>query len=358
MLSLALTRASAANPIISPEVAPDGQVTFRYADTGASRVAVSISNVPKSLPMSKTDGIWSVTSPALPPETYWYSFIVDNRGVLDPANRNVQPNLVYMDSSFTIPSTTPQPWDEQDIPHGVVHHHRYTTHVAAGLPGNHSDFYVYTPPGYDPAAKVPYPVLYLLHGYSDYADGWFTLGHADRILDRLIADQKAKPMVIVTPFGYGDMVILKDYDSHVDRNDALFENVLLSEVMPQAEAAYNISKEKEGRAIAGLSMGGDQAARIGLAHPELFSSVGCFSGNSDVVAAAVTQGKYDAAKAGLKVLWVGAGTGEGDDLIQTRAIVASLRSRGFKVVGLEVPGMHVWPVWHRDLVNFVPLLFR
>jgi enterochelin esterase-like enzyme len=357
-LAFVVARAVATSPLVSPEVSPDGRVTFRFADTGALEVKVSIGNVPKSIPLSRKDGVWSVTIPALPPETYRYTYFVDGQAELDPVNLAVVHSLVYLNSAFTIPAAAPQPWDEQDVPHGVLHHHRYTTHVAEGLPGNSSEYYVYTPPGYDPAAKEPYPVLYLLHGYSDYADDWFTQGNADWILERLIADKKAKPMVIVAPLGYGDMAILKDYDSHLDRNDELFERALVSEVMPQVEAAYNVSRDKDGRAIAGLSMGGDQSVRIGLAHPELFSSVGCFSGNSDFIAAAIKRGQYDAAKAALKVLWVGSGTGEGDDFVQTQSITASLRSRGFKVVGINEPGMHTWIVWHRDMVDFLPLLFR
>jgi len=160
------------------------------------------------------------------------------------------------------------------------------------------------------------------------------------------------------PIGNGDMTILKDYESHVDRNDALFERVLLGEVMPQVEAAYHVSPRPEDRAIAGLSMGGDQSVRIGLTHPALFSSVGCFSGASDFIQAAIGRGDYDAAKANLRVLWVGSGTGEGEGLAHTRMAIAALRARGFTVSGLEAPGMHTWNVWHPDLVDFVPRLFR
>jgi enterochelin esterase-like enzyme len=357
-LAVALSRSRAAGPLKSPEVGRDGTVTFRYADTGASKVEVSLANVAANLEMVEKDGIWTATSPVLPPETYWYSFIVDGKGELDPANNTVNPNLIYLSSAVTVPTRTPQPWDEQDVPHGVVHHHRYTSHIVQGLPGGNSDYYVYTPPGYDPSAAVSLPVLYLLHGYSDTAEDWTQLGKADVILDNLIAAGKATPMVVVMPLGYGDMAILKGYEPGLDKNDALFERVLLEEVMPAVESQYNIARRREGRAIAGLSMGGDQSLRIGLGHPDLFASVGGFSGNSDFVLNAVNAGKYDAKKANLQVLWLSSGTHEGDDLTQTHTIIAALRGRGFTVVGEEAEGMHTWIVWHQDLIHFAPLLFR
>jgi enterochelin esterase family protein len=344
---------------VSPEVGADGRVTFRYADTGASKVEVSIANVASKLELAKKDGIWTGTSAVLPPETYGYSFIVDGRVGLDPVNGTVIRSLIYLSNAFTIPSLTPQAWDIQDVPHGVVHHHHYTSHIVQGLPGGNSDYFVYTPPGYDPSAADPLPVLYLLHGYSDTAEDWTLRGNADVILDSLIAAGKAKPMVIVTPLGYGDMGFVKeDYDTGVDHNAALFERVLLGEIMPAVESQYHVARRRQGRAIAGLSMGGDESLRIGLGHPDLFASVGGFSGNSDFVMAAIDAGKYDAKKADLKVLWLSSGTGEGDDLVQTRKIVAALRARGFTVVGEEPEGMHTWMVWHQNLTHFAPLLFR
>ncbi|HZZ17928.1 MAG TPA: alpha/beta hydrolase-fold protein [Opitutaceae bacterium] len=356
-LALMAPLCQGADAVKSPEVSADGRITFRYADAGAKEVLVSVANIADPLPLSKKDGVWSVTTPPMAPETYWYSFSIDGRPGLDPANPDVRPNLVYLDSFVTVPSSTPEPWDEQDIPHGIVHQHHYTTHVVQGLAGNHSEFCVYTPPGYDPSAAQPYPVLYLLHGYGSDAESWITLGHAERILDSLIAARKAKPMVVVMPFGYGDMTILKDYDSHVDKNDELFVQALLTEVMPQAEAAYHVSREGKGRALAGLSMGGDQSIRIGLRHPELFSFVGCMSGASDFVLAAAGRGDYDGAK-NVRLLWIGSGTNEGDGLTNAHALAATLARHGFSPVGFDTPGMHVWPVWHRDLIDLAPRLFQ
>jgi enterochelin esterase family protein len=284
--------------------------------------------------------------------------VVDGRYELDPANPLIEPNLYYLNSSFVVPSATPQPWDEQEVPHGVVHRHRYTTRIAQGFPDNHSEFYVYTPPGYDAGSKEPYPVLYLLHGFSQLASTWVDQGHADHILDNLIAQGKARPMVVVMPYGYGDMEILKGYKEHAARNDALFESALTQEVIPQVESAYHVSRRHEDRAIAGLSMGGDQSMRIGLAHPELFGWVACMSGASDFVKEAVDHGDYDAAKTGLRLLWVGSGTGETEGLPKTHALMAALRARGFTVTGLDAPGMHTWMVWHPDLVDIAPRLFR
>src|SRR5262249_40582060 len=144
-----------------------------------------------------------------------------------------------------------------DVPRGVVHHHFYKSAVAS----DERDYYVYTPPGYDAGPKKRYPVLYLLHGYSDDASAWTSVGLANVILDNLIARKQAKPMVIVMPLGYGTMEVVKAGWGGVRRqelrktNQDKFHDALLDEVMPQVEKSYRISTEASGRAIAGLSMG-------------------------------------------------------------------------------------------------------
>ncbi len=150
--------------------------------------------------------------------------------------------------------------------------------MVTGLPGNRSEFVVYTPPGYDPKAK-PYPVLYLLHVWGDRSDSWNQFGQANLILDNLIAQGKARPMVVVMPLGYGDRKFADDYGlwgDHVavERNLRLFEKALLTEVMPQVESIYNVRKDAAGTAILGASMGGLESTVIGLSHPDRFGWVG------------------------------------------------------------------------------------
>jgi enterochelin esterase-like enzyme len=367
-LLLACGTALAADPapFNSREVHADGSVTFRLRDSGASKVEVYVANIPDNLPLVLKDGIWSVTTPPLDPSLYWYNFIVNGRAQLDPVNPEVYPNLSYLNSFVAVTGTGPLPWVERDVPHGTLHHHYYTSKLVKGLPGGHSDFLVYTPPGYDPSG-APYPVLYLLHGFGQTASNWTLEGHANVILDNLLSEGKARPMLVVMPFGYGDMAVLPgNWDAKIADNDRQFGRVLTEEVMPAVESAYHVEKDRGGRAVAGLSMGGLQSLEIGLNHPDLFAYVGGFSASAaeyheTAFAAALTPKSAD-----LRLLWIGCGTQEtyrqgdkvGDNLSDNRKLEEVLRSRGFTVEDVPLPGMHTWKVWHECLNRFAPLLFR
>jgi hypothetical protein len=195
-------------PYVSPEIHPDDTVTLRLRAPNAQQVDLALEGT--VTPMQKdSDGLWTATTGALVPEIYEYRFVVDGTPILDPRNTDVRDNLQSLWNNLTIPGTPPQPWELQSIPHGIVEHHFYTSQVVLGLFNNQSDYYVYTPPGYDAKAKRSYPVLYLLHGFSDAADGWSTVGKANFILDSLIASGKAKPMIVVMTLGYGNMAALK-----------------------------------------------------------------------------------------------------------------------------------------------------
>ncbi len=161
-------------PFNSSEANPDHTLTFRYQDPAATAVELNIDSAPKPIPMAKgPDGLWTVTTPPLAPEIYSYNFTVDGRPQFDPNNlTHITPNLVYRGDQVELPADTPQPWDTQNVPHGELHRHRYTTAIVQGLPSNESQYVVYTPPGYDPRAKTKYPVLYLLHGWSNTVDTW------------------------------------------------------------------------------------------------------------------------------------------------------------------------------------------
>ena len=346
-------------PLKSCEVSADGSITFRYRDTGARKVEVTLENTADPLVMVETDGVWSVTSLPQKPEIYWYSFWVDGKPQLDPLNGTVFPSLAYLDSFVTVPGRKPQPWDERDVPHGVMHHHFYTSKVVKGLPGGHSDYYVYTPPGYVADAAKRYPVLYLLHGYGQTAADWSTIGKAGMILDNLVADGKAVPMVIVMPFCYGDMdIITEGFEAGVMQNDRLFEEALLNEILPRVESDYRVAGNRDGRAIAGLSMGGLESLEIGLGHPGVFAWIGSFSGTARFLQGAVDEENYDGKTADLRLLWIACGADEGTTLINNRRLVASLKARQYAVTPVEIPGMHTWMVWHDNLIHFAPLLFR
>ncbi len=344
-------------PYVSPEVHADGTATLRLRAPNAQKVAVELEG--KVTPLQQdADGLWTVTTPVLAPEIYAYRFVVDGQPMLDPKNTDVRSNLLSVTDNLTIPGTPPEPWEVQSIPHGIVEHHFYTSQIVLGLPNNQSDYYVYTPPGYSPKARQKYPVLYLLHGFSDAADGWSSVGKANFILDSLIATGKAKPMIVVMTLGYGNMAVLKGMRNPElsAQSYDLYQKALLTEVIPQIEANYHVSKKRDDRAIAGLSMGGHESLFVGLAHPELFAWIGTFSAGLNAKAVAELPAT-NAQKANLRLLWMACGV---DDALlkPNQAVIAALKAEGLPVTAIETPGHHQWPVWRDNLLHFAPLLFQ
>jgi Carbohydrate-binding module 48 (Isoamylase N-terminal domain) len=175
-------------PLVSPEVHADGSVTFRFRDPNAAEVKLWRNwGQTTTVPMQKDDqGVWSITAPSLTPDYYIYKFVADGVELLDPSNHEPVPSLLYLGNVLHVPGPLSLPWEVNDVPHGEIHHHFYKSTVA----GDDRDYYVYTPAGYDPAAKKTYPVLYLLHGFSDDARGWTADGYANVILDNLIVQGK------------------------------------------------------------------------------------------------------------------------------------------------------------------------
>jgi enterochelin esterase-like enzyme len=344
-------------PYLSPEIHADNTVTLRFRAPNAQKVDLVLEGA--VTPMQQdTDGLWTATTSALAPEIYGYRFVVDGTAILDPRNIDVRDNLQSLWSNLTIPGTPPEPWELQSIPHGIVEHHFYTSQVVLGLLNNQSDYYVYTPPGYNAKNKRSYPVLYLLHGYSDAADGWSSVGKANFILDSLIVSGKAKPMIVVMTLGYGNMAVLKPGRTPALSSESvdLFQKALLTEVIPQIEANYRVSRKREDRAIAGLSMGGHESLLIGLTHPELFAWVGTFSAglNTNNIAQLPSATPQ---KANLRLLWMACGV---DDALlkSNRTVIATLKGEGLPVTPIETPGHHQWPVWRDNLIHFAPLLFQ
>src|SRR5260370_1132692 len=198
-------------PIVSPEVHADHTVTFRFRDPNAKEVFLAREGAQRVAMQNDDQGLWSLTTDPLPPDIYGYSFIADGVALIDPSNSLMKPNLLNTQSAVHVPGPSSLPWEINDVPRGMVHHHFYKS----GVVGDNRDYYVYTPPGYDPASKKLYPVLYLLHGYSDGADGWSAVGRANVILDNLIAQGKAKPMLIVMPLCDGAPEIVSPTDGRL-----------------------------------------------------------------------------------------------------------------------------------------------
>ncbi len=347
--------------VVSPEVHADRSVTYHFRAPNAKAVAVAIEGRESPIPMENDgEGLWSVTAPPMEPDYYGYSFVVDGTNLIDPLNPLLKFNLLWMSNMVHIPGPSSLPWELNEVPHGVIHHHFYKS----GVVGDQRDYYVYTPPDYDPGAKTLYPTLYLLHGFSDDASGWTAVGRAHVILDNLIAEGKAKPMLVVMTLGYGAPEILKrDFSGFrdpnlVNRNLTRFGEALLHEVMPQVEKSYRVSKDRAARAIAGLSMGGSESLFVGLNHIDHFAWIGAFSTGG-------LPGEFDKAfpsldaKANdqLKLLWISCGVD--DRLIGANRMFRDwLKGKSIDHNFVETPGSHTWMVWRRNLATFAPMLFR
>ena len=347
-------------PIQSPEVHPDRSVTFRFRAPNAKEVALDLEGA-KGTPMEKDEqGVWSATTGPLDPDFYGYSFSVDGVSLNDPSNPAVTPNLLSVGNSVHVPGPASLPWEVNDVPHGALHRHFYKS----GVVGDNRDFYVYTPPGYNPTAKTLYPVLYLLHGFSDDASGWTAVGRAHLILDNLIAQGRAKPMLVVMPLGYGAPEILARNGpswrdrSLVERNFSRFRDALLTEVIPQVEKSYRAAKDRNSRAIAGLSMGGSESLLTGLNTLDRFAWIGAFSSGGMREEFDAAYPSLDAkANAQIRLLWVACGTE--DSLIAiNRRFRDWLKSKDIRHTDIETPGHHTWMVWRRNLAEFAGLLFQ
>lgn len=348
-------------PLITPEVHSDNSVTFRFRAPNAQEVKVTREGTTDPLPMQKDEaGIWTANTAPLPPDYYGYSIVVDGQRAIDPYNHLLKANLLNNENMVHVQGPPSLPWESNDVPHGEIHHHLYRSTVA----NDDRDYYVYTPPGYDPTAKNVYPVLYLLHGYSDDASGWSAVGRANVILDNLIAQGKAKPMIVVMPLGYGTMQIITlgwgawSHTDVRDQNFSRFREALLTEVMPKVEAEYRVIKDRNARAIAGLSMGGSESLLTGLNNLDRFAWVGAFSsGGIPDDFQKDFPGLDRKANQQLKLLWIACGT-EDRLITVNRNLRAWLKEKGIQHTEIETPGMHTWMVWRRNLSEFAPLLFR
>jgi enterochelin esterase-like enzyme len=357
LLTLSMATAQVQN-VVSPEVHADRTVTFRYKDPSAKKVEFSLEGS-DNVAMTKEGSVWTYTSKPLAPDIYGYTFLADGETRLDIHNSVTKPNLIWQSSAVLVSGTPPEAWERQNVPHGTLHHHFYHSDVI----GDDRDFFVYTPPDYR-SSRRSYPVLYLLHGYSDMASGWSEVGKANLILDNLIAQGKAKPMIIVMTLGYGvpdfaspNRPAFPDRDRS-KRNYENYQKALFAEVIPQVEQTYHASRNKRDRAIAGLSMGGAETLLTGLNHVDQFTYVGAFSAGGLDSDFTKDFPAIDATKVNksLKLFSISCGTEDG--LIKiNRDLVKWLGDQKVKVLPIETPGRHTWMVWRRNLITFVESIF-
>jgi enterochelin esterase family protein len=349
-----------AQSLVSPQVLPDGRVTFRLDAPKAKEVRLTCEGMGSAVMTNDGRGVWAFTTAPLAPDIYVYSFTADGLHLIDPANSFIKYNLLTTDSQVEVPGPKSLPWELNDVPHGELHRHFYHSAVA----GDDRDYMVYTPPGYQPAAHRRYPVLYLLHGYSDDPTAWTAVGRANVILDNLMARGQARPMVVVMPLGYGDTAVLKG-GWNPDRRDPVvwqrnvekFADALRHEVMPQVEAAYHVATDRRSRAIAGLSMGGTESLVVGLNHPDQFGWIGSFSAGGLTNYPDRFPGLNAAAVARVNLLWIACGQ-EDHLLAPNQQFCDWLKARNIPFTWVETPGVHSFRVWRRNLAAFAPLLFR
>ena len=335
-------------PVRSPEVNGDHQVTFRLRAAKAAKVAVIGQWTNGAAPMARdSNDVWSVTVGPIATGIWEYGFQVDELSMIDPGNPAIKPMREPRTSILHLPGDPPLVWDFQEGPHGVVREHTYRAKALGRLRG----LTVYTPPGYDQNRKT-YPTLYLQHGSGDNQNTWTVHGKAHWILDNLIAEGRAKPMIIVmmdghaaTPGAPGD-------------NTRLFERDLLEEVMPFIKANYRVKQGAANRAIVGLSMGGGQSLTIGLNHADTFAWVGGFSSatpSAESVATALNDSQ--ALNKKLKLLWIACGK---EDFLRQRneEFRALLNAKSVKCEWHPTAGNHSWPIWRGYLADIVPKLFQ
>ncbi|MCR4859360.1 MAG: esterase [Bacteroidales bacterium] len=329
-----------------PKLWPDLRAEFRVDAPQAQNVAVDICGT--VYPMEKNgDGLWSVVTGPLEPGFHFYFLIVDGMRVADPSSTLYAGGGAKMTSAIEIPEAGVDFYLERDVPRGEVRMQRYWSESMQEW----RICYVYLPPGYEQETEKRYPVLYLQHGGGEDETCWSRQGRADIILDNLIAEKKAVPMLIVMEYGQaGD-----------------FSQILLNETIPLIDLKYRTIASPGGRAMAGLSFGGGQSWSIGLKHPEVFSSIGIFSSG---MFGGVSYAPFDlerqlpeldadpaAFNAAHPVFYISCG--EGDPRIGfTREAVRAMQEKGAEVRFRAWPGGHEWQPWRKSLHEFLQLIFK
>jgi enterochelin esterase family protein len=341
--------------LTSPAIGPDGNVTFQLYAPKATEVQLrSEGPAPfANKALAKSDsGVWRLTA-QVPADLYIYWFDVDGVPVADPHNNRPRVNMSTVRSLLEVPGAASEFFAERAVPHGQVAAVHYQS-KALGVPRR---MHVYTPPGYT-TSNQRYPVLYLLHGAGDNDQSWLMAGRANFIFDNLIAAGKAKPMIVVMPAGH-----TPPGQGGAPAADA-FARDLLGDVVPYVERNYRTLAGREQRAIAGLSMGGQQTLNIGLTNLDKFSQLGVFSSGWFGQDGAATFARNNAAVFSdpkindrIRLFWLATGK---DDFVlpSTKAALALLDEHKIRHSYKETEGGHTWPNWRAYLNEFAPLLFR
>ena len=336
-----------------PQILPDGRAIFRVNAPDAQKVQLDLAR--KYDMVRNNEGIWEVTTDSLTEGFHYYSLLIDGMAVADPASETFY-GMGRMASGIEVPFKGDGYYAAKDVPHGEISIKRYYSTVS----NKWRQFYIYTPPGYDTSINEKYPVLYILHGGGEDERGWATQGKTDLILDNLIAEKKAKSMIIVMPDGnvdaqgFGDMTLM------------IFERELKQCVIPFVEKNFRTETGQGSRALAGLSMGGIQTLYVGINNTEMFSYLGVFSSGWIVPAQnSLADKQYEFMKANLdkingnlNQLWISMGGKEDIAYNNCQTMMSKFDELKVKYTYSEYPGGHTWPVWRNNLYNFAQLLFR
>lgn len=366
--------------VVSPELLPDGRVTFRVLAPNASKATVTgevaggmvadpnaappappapgAGPVPFAMPqpiemVKGQEGVWSVTTPrAVKPGAWRYAFNVDGATVVDSRNVRTSPSQTQVQSLLVVPGDFSE---TRDVPHGTVGLVRY---VSKSLGDARRELYVYTPPGYEKSGERC-PVLYLIHGGGDTAASWSTIGRANDILDNLLAEKKAVPMIVVMPSGWtpsGGQVMTSDATKDP------FTNEMITDIVPMIDARYRTLGTPDSRALSGLSMGGIQTLNIGLHHLGTFRYLAVMSSGwttpGDREFFYRTEGaRFAAYNDALKLFWWGWGE---TDIARANGldVIGRLKSQGVRIETRETPGGHEWANWRLYLSEVAQKLFR
>ncbi|MGA3135401.1 MAG: carboxylesterase family protein [Terracidiphilus sp.] len=348
-----------------PRVLADHSAAFQIKAPTAQSVDVDITG--KKFPMTRgNDGVWSVTTPPLVEGFHYYALDADGVRMNDPGSHTYFG--MSMDASgIDVPEDGVSYYLAKDVPHGDVRIRVYHSRITGQL----RRCFVYTPPDYDSNPSARYPVLYLQHGMGEDETGWIFQGHANLILDNLIAEKKAVPMMIVMDNGYASRPAGPFGPPASGRSGDIgaFEDVMIKEVIPMIDSSFRTIPDREHRAMAGLSMGANQALHLATGHLDTFAYMAGFSGTMNGLSAdpldpaTAFNGVFkDGAAFNQKVrlLWIGMGTEEPDFFHGSiGAFRTMLDKAGIKYVYFSSPGTaHEWLTWRRDLNDFAPRLFR
>ena len=336
-----------------PQILPNGQVTFRIKAPEAQKVQLDLG---KKYDMVKNaEGMWETTTDSLSEGFHYYSLIIDGVAVADPSSESFY-GMGRMASGIEVPFRGDAYYEVRNVPHGDIRIKNYYSNVT----NSWRNFYMYTPPGYDQNPTEKYPVLYILHGGGEDQRGWATQGKTDLILDNLISEKKAVPMIVVMVDGN---IPLNGFGEETLK---VFEKELKQCVIPFVEKNYRAKTEAKDRALAGLSMGGIQTLYAGVKNTDLFSYLGVFSsGWIQPMQKNIADSQYvfmktnaDKINGNLKQFWISQGGKEDIAWKNCQTMLSKFDEMKINYTYSEYPGGHSWPVWRNNLYNFAQQIFK